>query len=244
MNDDLTDNFTGMGENMNPPIIVVTGFGRCGSSLVMQMLEAGGMPCTGEYPAFEAEYGSVILGGGVLTADMLAALQGRAVKLLDLHRGVLPKGPDYRVIWINRNHAEQGKSQAKFLSTLTGMSLGRNVARDFSKSYGADTPKLRKALARAGVTTALCLTFETVLAAPRDAAAQIAAHVGIPLTRTTDMANVVRARDPVCAPDLSLELTLIAERDAVAAKEESGLSRAIKIARGGDAPPPPFRGFA
>lgn len=36
--------------------IIVTGFG--GSSLVMQMLEAGGVPVTGEYPAFEHELGS------------------------------------------------------------------------------------------------------------------------------------------------------------------------------------------
>lgn len=190
-------------------IIVVTGFGRCGSSLAMQMLHATGIPCAGEYPAFEDEHGSRVLSGESLTDEMVADLRGRAVKLLDLHRGGLPRGPEYRVIWMSRNPAEQGKSQAKFLSTLTGMRLGRDVARDFARSYGPDTPKLQAALDRAGATAILRMRFESVLEDPLRAAGLFAGHVGIGLDRLNDMANVVRKRSPACAPDLSLELSLI-----------------------------------
>lgn len=203
MRDDRAENYR---------VVIVTGFGRCGSSLVMQMLETGGIPCTGEYPAFEHELGSVILSGEALTTEMLAPFAGHAVKLLDPHRGSLPVGPEYRVIWMSRDHAQQGKSQAKFISVLTGMPLGRDMARDFARSYGPDTPKLQAALDRAGVTSALRLTFEGVLSRPHAAATVIAAHVGIDPSKCAGMAAVVRNRDPACAPDLSMELTLIDER--------------------------------
>ena len=40
---------------MKRPTVFVCGHGRCGSSMVMQMLDAGGFPCFGEYPAYEPE---------------------------------------------------------------------------------------------------------------------------------------------------------------------------------------------
>jgi hypothetical protein len=38
---------------MSAPVIVVAGLGRCGTSLVMQMLAAAGLPCVGSFPDFE-----------------------------------------------------------------------------------------------------------------------------------------------------------------------------------------------
>lgn len=34
-------------------LILVCGFGRCGSSLVMQMLDVGGLPVVGSFPDYE-----------------------------------------------------------------------------------------------------------------------------------------------------------------------------------------------
>ena len=36
-----------------PPALLVAGLGRCGTSLMMQMLAAAGLPCVGEFPAYE-----------------------------------------------------------------------------------------------------------------------------------------------------------------------------------------------
>src|SRR5271163_1780808 len=95
----------------NPlPPVVVTGFGRCGSSLVMQMLHAAGFPVTGEYPSFECEEYHF---GGV-------APPAGASKILNLDCEAPPGGP-YRWIWLDRNPAQQVKSQAKLLRELGGV---------------------------------------------------------------------------------------------------------------------------
>jgi hypothetical protein len=62
------------------PIILVAGLGRCGSSLVMRLLDAAGVPTVGTFPAFEEQ---------TLPRDALGwveAYAGRAVKVLDLSR--------------------------------------------------------------------------------------------------------------------------------------------------------------
>lgn len=43
----------GTGEMSDKPTIFVSGLGRCGSSMTMQMLDAAGIPCIGDYPAYE-----------------------------------------------------------------------------------------------------------------------------------------------------------------------------------------------
>ena len=41
--------------NLSDTILLICGHGRCGSSLVMQMLAAGGVKCAGKYPDFEPD---------------------------------------------------------------------------------------------------------------------------------------------------------------------------------------------
>lgn len=65
-------------------MVIVSGFGRCGSSMTMQMLAAGGIECLGEWPSFEHPK--------ALKLDMawLRAQEGKALKVLDPHRHRLP----------------------------------------------------------------------------------------------------------------------------------------------------------
>ena len=65
-------------ENM---IILVVGFGRCGSSLCMQMLNAAGVDCLGEAPHYE-DPRTVIKR---LSQNWLYLQDGKAVKVLDFH---------------------------------------------------------------------------------------------------------------------------------------------------------------
>ena len=60
--------------------VIVSGLGRCGTSLVMQMLAAGGIDCYGPFPAYEPEG----LGMGRDLPSLLALR--KAFKLLDPHR--------------------------------------------------------------------------------------------------------------------------------------------------------------
>ena len=67
---------------------IVAGLGRCGTSLVMRMLDVAGLPTIGGYPDWECPETQ-----GLLETDPAAwrsAVDGQAVKLLDAHRWQLP----------------------------------------------------------------------------------------------------------------------------------------------------------
>lgn len=88
------------------PTIIVAGCTRSGMTMTMQMLHAGGVPCSGEFPAFEPHDMGEIPWNDV---------QEKAVKLVDSHLQFPPHGM-YRVILTSRNVVQQSMSIAKFLS--------------------------------------------------------------------------------------------------------------------------------
>lgn len=94
-------------------IIIVTGLGRCGSSLVMQLLAASGVEVTGVKPFYEAD--AVRL--SAFDPDWLSQQDGKAVKILAVQNVDMPKG-DYKVIYCYRDHKEQAKSQKKFYESI------------------------------------------------------------------------------------------------------------------------------
>lgn len=189
-------------------ITLVCGFGRCGSSLVMQMLEAGGMPVTGEYPAFEA---SDIVTTRHIDAARLRGLSGHALKLLDPQRYTIPRGVSTHAIWCRRDPEEQAKSHAKFLREIVGLPTSRAHRDSIERAFKKDTSIAICALREAGVKHILDIRFEDMLSRPRTTAEQIERFLGE--LDVDKMAAVVRPRDPDCAPDMSMELRLMAERE-------------------------------
>jgi len=183
--------------NEHPRIIVVAGYGRCGSTMVMQMLAAGGCPMTGEWPAYEVPESLE------LSAAWLAEHDGMAVKVLDPHKHPFPAGPDYRVIWLDRNSEQQARSLAKFLGELVNLRLTDADVEKFRQSYRAERPKVM-ALFRDVGATVLPVRFESILLSPKTAAAQLAGFVGG--LDAAAMAQVVLPRSPECRPDLAVEM--------------------------------------
>lgn len=188
---------------MDSPVILVCGFARCGSSLVMQMLDAGGVPTVGEYPAFEDDRT-----GLERDPEWISRQRGKALKLLDPQypNGRLMPG-DYRIIWLDRDPRQQSRSQAKFAHLLMGLPINRKGRRALARSYATDLPVALKILIDRGPV--LRLRFEDILADPAAAARRIREHVGV--GRVADMAAQVKARSSKCAPSLSMELSLIAQ---------------------------------
>ena len=89
-------------------MIIVTGITRSGLSLTMQMLNAGGYKCEGEYPAFEKyQLGEV----------PWLECKDSAVKLVDANLQLPPLG-EYNVIRLRRNLEQQAKSLIKFSIAL------------------------------------------------------------------------------------------------------------------------------
>lgn len=116
---------------MSAFLTIVSGLPRSGTSLMMQMLEAGGMPPLTDmqraadidnpkgYFEFERVKG--------LPADIgwLDMAQGKAVKVIHRLVAQLPEGRSYRVILLDRDLDEVLLSQSKMLARLgkTGAGL-------------------------------------------------------------------------------------------------------------------------
>lgn len=166
---------------------IVTGHGRCGSSVVMQMLQAGGIPVTGGYPAFEdASY------RGREIKD------GKAWKCLDIQVPQLaPKRGNYRWIVCTRDRKEQAKSQVKF-ARFFGMPM-KDDPMTISKligSYKRDTPRMLETIRQWGGPV-LHLEFEVILGDPEEVAN--AMHdFGLENFNVQKAASVVRKRSSDC----------------------------------------------
>ncbi len=154
---------------------IVTGLGRCGTSMVMRMLHAGGM---GVY----CDDGNI--GTSFETSDMerlpkedgwLYGAQGKAFKLLDMHRNRLPRWGDYKIIILVRDPTEQAKSQIKLITALLGESIqpDRKTIRSMAESIRKDMMKCSRICDHNGWYT-LVLEFEEIILNPYGNAMQIA----------------------------------------------------------------------
>lgn len=188
------------------PHIIVGGLARCGTTLMMHMLHAGGVSCIGAKPAFEVDE----INHRAVNLDFLARHPGHAFKLLDPHMTALPDGLDAVVIWLDRDVDEQARSQAKFVQMLAGAPRpNRAQMRRWAAGLRADRPAALACLSR---WPGLVMRFEDLIEAPQVSALQVAVFLA-PYWRLNAgaMAAQVRPRPSTCAPDMAIELSLSAE---------------------------------
>jgi hypothetical protein len=186
-------------------ILLVCGHGRCGSSLTMQMLHAGGYPVVGTWPdyePFEAGWWS-----SSAAAEWIAAADGKAFKLLDPQMYAPPKGPAYRCLWLKREPKEQARSAIKLLSRWTPLKPTRRDVAGMAKGYARDTPLAWRELKAAGVSDMLVLHFEKLIRDPRASATALAQWIGRPLD-VDAMVRQVAPRPSTCLPFMIEELQL------------------------------------
>lgn len=193
---------------MADPILFVAGFGRCGTTMMMSMLDHAGFPVAGPRPAYEVD--QMIPFRGV-DMDWLRAQSGRAVKWIDplnarVSRNSLPSAPV--IIHMCRDTREMARSQVKLLAQ-TGMPIieNRRTWRALAKDIARKKPTLVSRLTSLGEVHHF--SFEWVLADPSAAVAKLAAivrhHFGVEID-VRNAVGVPLARSPLCAPDLSIEL--------------------------------------
>lgn len=189
-------------------IIIVSGLGRCGSSLTMQMLDAAGIPCNGKYPAFESPRGGLSL----QDPNWLTKQQGKATKiLLPYLYKFLPA--DYRFIWVDREPIHQACSTMKFKHMLIAPEKNQKmVASNITKmahAYPKDKEKAFKQMRKFGQV--LTITFEELINTPNTTALFISEYLNMKLD-TTKMTSVVIPRSTNARLDMQLETQLIKER--------------------------------
>lgn len=181
-------------------VYVVTGFGRCGSTLTMRMLQAGGMPVIGQPPAFESMR-TAALG---YDADWVLQQRGHAVKVL-YHRGLEFLPGDWRFIWLKRNYKQQARSFKKFHEATDNnrQILTRRDVSCLVRDFRCDEPIALSHMRRRGPV--YILRYEEIKRTPLFAAAKLIEWCELGGASARTMAAQVVNRETRCMPDLSVE---------------------------------------
>ena len=173
---------------MTTPTVIVAGLGRCGSTMTMHMLRAGGIPFVTGADPHSGEGGS--------------AQPGHCFKVLNQ----LPSGdygPATVAIWVSRNPRWQAASMRKFMRAA-GYHTSTRMEKALRDSIIADQPTHIQAWREAMPT--LVIAYEDVLRDPLQAAKSMAAHVKPLRLDAEQAARVVHLRNARTLPDLSFEM--------------------------------------
>lgn len=180
-------------------ITIVTGLPRSGTSLVMQMLAAGGVePYTdGERTADEDNPRGYLELEAVKrlkqSTDWVTSARGKAVKVISHLLDDLPNGEAYRVIFVERDLDEVLASQAKMIARRGLPAPPEAVVRRAFEAHLAASERLE---ASRPDMTFLRLAYAEIIAAPLTAAKQIAEHLQIGEADSLDVAAMTTAVDP------------------------------------------------
>lgn len=179
-----------------PPLIVVSGLPRSGTSMLMQMLEAGGVDVVADFERaadpdnpegyYELERVKEIDRGR--DTAWLADARGRAIKIVSHYLRYLPDTNNYRVIFMHRSLDEVLASQATMLERRDA-DAGADDAR-MKELYIEHLAKAARELASRPCFDTLDLQHRATIRDPAAAAAHINRFLGGSLDEAA-MATVV-----------------------------------------------------
>ena len=170
---------------MNEPIIVVSGLPRSGTSMMMKMLEAGGIEVvTDMIREADADnprgYYEFEQAKKVETDDSwLPGMRGKAFKMVSMLLKKLPKGFEYKVIFMCRDMEEILASQAKMLERL-GKPAGPDDA-SMADHFSGHLSDLETWLAGVENFDVLYIQYADVIASGDASARRIAEFIGHPM---------------------------------------------------------------
>jgi hypothetical protein len=179
------------------PIIVVSGLPRSGTSMAMQMLQAGGI----EVMTDHARVADADNPRGYLEFERVKRLRtdrgwldqasGRAVKVIHLLLMELPDDRPYRVIFMHRPMAEVIRSQALMLgrSGRAGASL---PPERLTQVFESQLAQVRTWLSARPCFKVLDLQHAEVVARPLEQAERVRNFLGVPM----DARAMAAAVDP------------------------------------------------
>jgi len=178
-------------------ITVVSGVPRSGTSLMMQMLAAGGMSVLSDGVRapdannlrgyFEWEPAKRLL----QEPGAIAQAEGKAVKAISSLLFGLPPQDSYRIVFMRRPMEEVVASQAAMLDRMAakGAALGPNA---MAAALAAHLQQTEAWLARQHFIAVCAVEYRDVLADPGGESRRIAEFLGVPL----DIEAMARQVDP------------------------------------------------
>jgi len=169
------------------PVIVVSGLPRSGTSMMIKMLQAGGI----ELLTDEVRAADVDNPEGYYEFERVKELdkgdsgwvpeaRGRAVKVISALLEHLPPKETYRVIWMNRRMAEILASQRKML-VHRGEDPTKTGDEKMQDLYAKHVDKVRSWLQTQHNTQVLEMDYNALLTDPQSQAPRIAEFLKIPL---------------------------------------------------------------
>ena len=181
-----------------PFVTVVSGLPRSGTSLLMQMLRAGGMPVLADAarppdpdnPRGYLEYEPVRR--IERDAGFVAGAVGRAIKIVVPLVRHLPATHAYRVLLVERHIDEVIASQEAMLARRGAAEAGELPPARLAAIYAAQLTEARDRLAALPACDVLAVAHATLVSDPAAAAAAIDAFLGGGLDRAA-MARAVDA---------------------------------------------------
>jgi hypothetical protein len=192
------------GGEVTPPadrsrvVTVVSGLPRSGTSMMMQMLAAGGIaPFTDDRREADADNPRGYLEHEKATqlhldSSWLAEARGKAVKIVAHLLPYLAEGEEYRVVFMHRALAEVTASQSAMLERL-GRRGGGLAEQEMARVFAGQLVRVQEWLKRAPHVKVMAMPYAQVLEDPAGAAARLAAFLGEPFDRAKAAASVVPA---------------------------------------------------
>ncbi len=184
-------------------LLVVTGIPRSGTSMVMSLLEAGGVPLfvDGARPPDAGNPRGYFEHSAVMRtrtdASWVPAARGRAVKVVAPLPCALPAGFTYRVIVIERDPRDVLASQRRMLAH-GGRAADAGDDAALAAALAGALARTREWIASQPRPAALELRYERVLADPAAAAAQLVAFARD--SQRGDAPAVLREKRAACIP--------------------------------------------
>jgi hypothetical protein len=182
------------------PLIIVSGLPRAGTSMLMQMLEAGGIPVLTDAvrppdvsnPRGYYELQRVKWLHTEVDKSWLADGKGKALKIISFLLTQLPDVYRYQVIFMQRSLREIFASQNRMLDEL-GQQRGNATEDHLLRYYETHLVNVRSFLASRTCFATLGVNYGDVLSQPLEEAVRIGGFLGRQLD-TLRMAGVVEAR--------------------------------------------------
>jgi hypothetical protein len=180
---------------MASEIIIVSGLPRSGTSLMMQMLDSGGVAVvtdnvrTADTDNPKGYYEFEQVKSIQRDTAWLPATRGKAFKMVSQLLYHLPPGETYRVIFMERDLDEMLLSQEKMLTRL-----GRTPAprEEIGRAYGVHLERLHEWLGRQGNIAVLRVRYNDLVERPREQAERVRQFLG----GAANVEGMVKAVDP------------------------------------------------
>lgn len=179
-------------------ITVVSGIPRSGTSLMMQMMAAGGVPVLtdGQRAADENNPRGYFELESVKTLasnqEALAQAEGKVVKVISSLLPNLPKQFEYRVIFMCRPLEEVVASQNRMLERL-GKEVPSTPTASVIAAFEQHLRKIRSWLSQQSNVAVLYMDYPAVLQAPEEQIAKICTFLGRELDRAAMIDQIERS---------------------------------------------------